>query len=93
MMASLTTLLLAGCAHSLIVVNAGIGNKTAAAMGAPFDAKAFCAALTRQGFTIKIKPIKGQEASMTADDANALCQEIVTEQLGDRVKVSVENDK
>jgi hypothetical protein len=38
-------MMLAGCAHSLIVVNAGIGNKTAASMMGAMTPDIYCMAL------------------------------------------------
>src|SRR6266576_6607357 len=43
----IATLLLSGC-HSLIVINVGIANKSAAALAAPIDLVACCAALTQK---------------------------------------------
>ena len=49
--------LLTGCSHTLIVVNWGIGNKTAASMGPPeLTPEAFCMALLSPNISFKKLP-------------------------------------
>lgn len=53
---SLSLLLLTGCTHNLIVVNWGIGNKTAAAMAPDFTPEAYCMALISPNISFKKLP-------------------------------------
>jgi len=60
---AIAALHLTGC-YNLVVVNVGVGNKSAAASAAPFDLEAYCAALTGQPVTIKGTQITAQSIQM-----------------------------
>ena len=70
----IATLLLSGC-HSLIVINAGIANKSAAALAAPIDPAAFCAALTQ-----KVFKLHGFHADITPEEMTEACGEQLVEE-------------
>jgi len=79
---------LTGCpVHTLVVVNFGIGNKSATAFAAPFDINAYCAALTRQGYIVKLKKGVVQNTEVKPDDSDKICREVWLEQLQQEQKM------
>lgn len=49
-------LLLLGCRHSMLVMQVGIGNKTAASLGAILTPEEYCIALTNSKIVFRGKP-------------------------------------
>jgi hypothetical protein len=78
----LALLPLMGCAgRALVVVNLGIANKTAAALAAPFDVSAYCAALARQGYIVKLKSSDRASTEIAPENADKICREVWLEEL------------
>jgi hypothetical protein len=67
---AIAALHLTGC-YNLVIVNVGVGNKSAAASAAPFDLEAYCAALTGQPFVIS-----GQKGTQITSQAVKMCNAI-----------------
>jgi hypothetical protein len=85
---AVVTLPLTGCpVHTLVVVQFGIANKTAAALSAPFDINAFCAALTRQGYIVKQqKGRSGDQTEISPDQTEKICREVWLERMQEEQK-------
>jgi hypothetical protein len=65
-----------GC-YNIFVLNAGAANKSAAALAAPIDPAAFCAALTQKVFTLHIG--KGEVTPQEQQEITKACGETVTQ--------------
>lgn len=58
--AAAIALVLTGC-YNIVVINVGVANKSAAALAAPFDLEAFCAALANHSVQIEFGSTKAQQ--------------------------------
>lgn len=63
-------LLLCGCAHSVLIINLGIGNKSAASLAATLTPEEYCYALTGAHISLKKRP-----AGLTQEQA-AFCNTV-----------------
>lgn len=68
---------LLGCIHPLIVVNAGVANKTAASLGTPLTPEAYCLALTTANVHFGGKP--APELSQAQSD---FCRGVLAAKVG-----------
>jgi hypothetical protein len=59
LLSMMVLLVLCGCAHSVVFINCGFGNKTAAAFAAPLTPEAYCIALLDS--KVKLRPVLTQE--------------------------------
>lgn len=61
---------LTGC-YNIVVINIGVGNKSAAAIAAPFNLEAFCAALANHGLNLQL----GGDTKFE-QDSEKLCESV-----------------
>jgi hypothetical protein len=62
-------MLLTGC-YNIVVINVGVANKSAAALAAPFDLDAFCAALAAHSLHLDM----GENAPKLEQQSERLCE-------------------
>lgn len=85
-LAGIISIAAVGC-YNLLIVNAGVANKSAATLGAPLDPETACQALANQGFTISklITDVK-------SDDSLSLCKDILIEQQKKATKAAAKKE-
>lgn len=86
LLATIAALLLTGC-YNLVVINLGVGNKTAAALAAPIDIEAFCAALQNRAITLNTRKTDlDQQAELLCETVNKKTGEKTTEKTEEKTE-------